>query len=66
MRATRILLTIITPAALLSCSSAPTPAPPEAPQLTTGNGDANWIVTEGATRDGATFSFREVQIDGNG
>ena len=26
---------------------------------------ANWIVVEGATRDGAAFRFREVQIDGN-
>ena len=31
-----------------------------------GNGDANWIVTEGLTRDGATFTFKEVHIDGNG
>jgi hypothetical protein len=29
------------------------------------HGDSNWIVIEGATRDGATFSFREVRIDGN-
>ena len=31
-----------------------------------GNGEANWIVTEGATRDGSTFTFPEVHIDGNG
>jgi hypothetical protein len=37
-----------------------------APQITLGNGDANWIVTEGATRNGATLSFKEVHIDGNG
>ena len=43
-----------------------TPASEATPQITFGNGEANWIVTEGATRDGATFSFREVQIDGNG
>jgi len=30
------------------------------------DGDANWIVVEGATRDGARFSFPEVHIDGNG
>ena len=34
--------------------------------LGTGNGDANWILTEGATRDGATLTFEEVRIDGNG
>jgi hypothetical protein len=50
------------PAALL----AETGAPAETPKITTGNGEANWIVTEGATRDGATFSFPEVKIDGNG
>lgn len=31
-----------------------------------GDGDANWIVVDGATRDGATFTFPEVHIDGNG
>jgi hypothetical protein len=42
------------------------PEAQEKPKLTMGNGEANWIVTEGATRDGATFTFREVRIDGNG
>ncbi len=37
-----------------------------APQITLGNGDNNWIITEGATRDGATFTFPEVHIAGNG
>ncbi len=32
----------------------------------TGNGEANWIITEGATRNGNTFTFKEVKIDGNG
>ena len=36
-----------------------------APQITLGNGEANWIVIEGATRDGATFTFSEVHVDGN-
>ena len=31
-----------------------------------GDGDANWIVVDDASRDGATFTFSEVQIDGNG
>ena len=34
--------------------------------MTIGNGEANWINTEGATRDGATFTFPEVHIDGAG
>ncbi len=66
MRATRILLALIMIAALAACSSKQTTAPPEAPQRTIGNGEANWIVTDGATRNAATFSFREVRIDGNG
>lgn len=37
-----------------------------APQMTIGNGEDNWIITEGATRDGATFTFPEVHIAGNG
>ena len=36
------------------------------PEITLGNGAANWIVVEGASRDQATLSFSEVQIDGNG
>jgi hypothetical protein len=39
---------------------------PPAPQITLGNGSANWIVVEGASRDRATLTFREVRIDGNG
>ena len=30
------------------------------------DGENNWIIVEGATRDGATFTFSEVHIDGNG
>ncbi len=37
----------------------------DAPQITLGNGEANWIVTEGATREGATFTFAEVKVDNN-
>ncbi len=36
------------------------------PQITLGDGKANWIITEGATRAGSTFAFPSVQIDGNG
>ena len=43
------------------------PMPPATtPKITLGNGTANWIVTEGTTRTGATFTFPEVQIDGDG
>ena len=36
------------------------------PKITLGNGTENWIVTEDIVRKGATFTFREVQIDGDG
>ena len=48
MRATRILLAVTMIAALAACSSPQTTAPEEAPQRTIGNGEANWIVTDGA------------------
>ncbi len=31
-----------------------------------GNGQKNWIIAAAATRNGSTFTFREVQIEGNG
>lgn len=31
-----------------------------------GNGEANWIKTDGVTRDGDTFTFSEVKIEENG
>ncbi|MDJ0788544.1 MAG: hypothetical protein QNK05_17190 [Myxococcota bacterium] len=49
-----------------AADEAEAPAAAEAPAFTMGNGDVNWIVTEGARRDGATFTFSEVRIDGNG
>lgn len=36
------------------------------PQMTIGNGDKNWIQTEGVVRNDGTLTFKEVQIDGNG
>lgn len=39
---------------------------PKRSEVTVGNGEANWIITDGSTRDGATFVFPEVQINGNG
>jgi hypothetical protein len=56
----------------LACASEPAPSSEEpipaatTPKITLGNGAANWIVTEGAVRQGATFRFREVQINGDG
>ncbi len=38
----------------------------ETPQVSLGNGENNWIVVDGASREGATFTFPEVRIDGNG
>ncbi len=66
MRTLALALMLLTLAGLQTSCSAVSSPPAEAPAVTTGNGEANWIVTEGATRDGATFSFREVRIDGNG
>ena len=66
MRTPALVLTLLALSGLQTPIAAEPEAPAEAPKLTTGNGESNWIVTEGATRDGATFSFREVRIDGNG
>ena len=60
-----ILCALVAPQVFADNSKAPTPAA-SVPKITLGNGIANWIVTEGATRKGATFTFREVQIDGDG
>jgi len=60
-----ILCALVVTQAFADHSKAPTPAD-ATPKITLGNGTANWIVTEGATRKGATFTFREVQIDGDG
>jgi hypothetical protein len=35
-------------------------------QMTTGNGEKNWIMTNGVVRQGSTFTFGQVEIDGNG
>ena len=66
MRVLACVLTLFASIAVHAPSGAEPPAPAEAPKITMGNGKANWIVTEGATRDGATFTFSEVRIDGNG
>ncbi len=50
---------------LVSAATAAAEEGGAAPQITLGNGDANWIVIEGATREGATFTFSEVHVDGN-
>lgn len=53
----------------LPATSFDAPPPKKAfklPRVTFGNGTANSITVEGATREGATFRFREVRIDGNG
>ena len=54
----RSFLSLLVAGLLVGCANAPA--------LQMGNGESNWIISEGVTRDGATFTFREVQIDGNG
>lgn len=60
-----ILCTLVVPQVFADQDKAPRAAA-AAPKITLGNGTSNWIVTEGATRKGATFTFHEVQIDGDG
>jgi len=46
-----------------------TPTDPKAPprdQITMGNGEESYIVADGFKQDGATFTFKEVKIKGNG
>jgi len=38
----------------------------EAPRVSMGNGADNWIITDGASRNGASFVFPEVKISGAG
>lgn len=40
--------------------------PLTAQERTIGNGERNWIVTEGVTREGGTLTFSEVQIEQDG
>ncbi|NKB34311.1 MAG: hypothetical protein GKR91_14565 [Pseudomonadales bacterium] len=35
-------------------------------QISTGNGESNWINVEDVKRNGGTLTFSEVQIEGNG
>lgn len=55
----------------LSCNAGikNTPAKPEIPprdQITMGNGTESYIVSEDFQQNGATFTFKEVKIKGNG
>jgi len=52
--------------ALLTVSTGVFSEEPAPGAFSMGNGDENWIKTEGATRDGKTLTFKEVQINGNG
>ncbi len=38
----------------------------EKSQMSIGNGEKNWILTEGVARNDSVLTFKEVQIDGNG
>ena len=46
--------------------SAEEPYEKEAQSITLGNGEKNWIIVEGVTRNNSTLTFPEVNIDGNG
>jgi hypothetical protein len=37
-----------------------------APKISLANGEKNWIIVDGVTRDDKILTFPEVQIDGNG
>ena len=37
-----------------------------AAKISFANGEANWIVTEGLSRNGRNITFKEARIDGNG
>jgi hypothetical protein len=60
VRIVRVVLIVGSLVALTACSSIARMV------INLENGEDNWIIVEGATRDGATFQFSEVHIDGNG
>ncbi|MBL4672470.1 MAG: hypothetical protein JKX81_09450 [Arenicella sp.] len=39
---------------------------PAAAKISLANGEKNWIIVDGVTRDDKTLTFAEVHIDGNG
>ena len=56
--------------AFLVASSLPLSTPAHAaeptPKMTMGNGDKNWILTEGVKRDASTLTFEKVHINSDG
>jgi hypothetical protein len=60
MKSARLIVVVGTLLALTACTSIARWV------IKLDNGEANWIIVDGATREGATFSFPEVHIDGNG
>lgn len=46
-----------------ACASAQEATP--APQITMGNGEANWIQVDGLTREAGVTQFSEVRVDGD-
>ncbi|MEL6255262.1 MAG: hypothetical protein AAFR87_24855 [Bacteroidota bacterium] len=56
---------------LLGCNAGLkyTPKEPKIPprdQITMGNGENSYIISDGFEQDGATFTFKEIKIEGNG
>ncbi len=66
MRTTKITGSMLGVAALSLLANAVMAQSSATPQVSIGNGDKNWITTEGVRRVDGTLTFSEVQIDGNG
>ena len=72
VRAARLIWIFMAIVWLQACSTNEMPIVDEAPStavapvVMVGNGDSNWIVVEGVTRSGSTFTFSKVRIDGAG
>lgn len=62
----KMIRAIIGVAALIFGFSVAQAQSDSAAQGSIGNGEKNWITTEGVQRQGETLTFSEVQIDGNG
>ncbi len=52
--------------ALMSLFITPTLMAEEAPAITLGNGEKNWIIVDDVKRNESVLTFSEVHIDGNG
>lgn len=60
------ILVLLSACAATDKSTAEITDPPPSHLVKLGNGESNWIITEGATRERAVMTFPEVRIKGNG